>query len=345
MAISRYELKFMEWVFEIMNHGFYQKNERTGIATKRISHMVMGIDCAVDCPVLKAKKTNWDSAVEESLWIFRDGSNNIHDLRPHIWDEWADENGIVQKTYGYQVKKFDQVNRVLNDLARDPSTRRAVIDLWNNADLAEMAITPCVYTSVWDVVDGKLNVLVTSRSCDLIVGGVFNLFQYTVLCKLFARHLGVEPGIMTFVAADVHIYENQFEECNLMLKQYQTLLLVGMLKEEFEMRGKRGGRVLTNKLFKEKVKEEAMRELTDEEKSNPAAVINHSRYMAVQSVIDRVEAKTPDYDYVGVYECEPQIVLSEKTKAGDTNFFNTDISDVNVIGYQYMPFIKTKVAV
>lgn len=339
MAISRFELRAIEWIWEIMNNGYYQKNERTGIGTKRIPHMIMGIDCANDVPLIKAKKTLWKSSVEEMFWIFRDGDNNIHNLRPHIWDEWADENGIVQKTYGYQIKKFDQVNRILNDLARDPSTRRAVIDLWNNADLPEMAITPCVYTSVWDVVDGKLNALVTSRSCDLLLGGFFNMFQYTIMNKLFARHLGVEPGLLTFVAADAHIYENQFEGCNKMLQQYQVLLAIGMIVD---------GRIpekgpLTNMEFFEIVSREANKDIGE----NPdyASAVNKARFQTCEKIINEILETDEDFDFVGVYYSEPSIRIENADGSDNTDFFKTVIDDIHVDNYKSMPHIKLPVAV
>ena len=333
MSISRYEMRFMEWVFEISQNGTYQKNERTGIATKRIPHMIIAVDCKADCPILKAKETKWKSSVEEAFWIFRDGSNDIHDLRPKIWNEWADKDGIVQKTYGYQIKKFDQVNRVLNDLSKDPSTRRAVIDLWNNADLPEMAITPCVYTSTWNIMDGKLNVLVTSRSCDLLVGGVFNIFQYTVLNKLFAMHLGVEPGLLTFVAADAHIYENQFNACDKMLKQYQVLLTVGICKDSLNKS------CITNKEFIEYVRKNAKTPI--ENPTNKYEVIQSARFIAVNTMIDEILQITPDFDFVKVYDCEPSIKIEKES----SNFFDTTIDHISVENYHSMPFIKFPVAV
>ena len=338
MAISRYENQFMNWVFEIMQNGFYQKNERTGIATKRISHLVLAVDCANECPILKSKKTFWKSSVEEAFWIFRDGSNDIHDLRPHIWDKWADENGIVQKTYGYQIKKYDQVNRILNDLAKDPSTRRAVIDLWNNADLPEMSITPCVYTSVWDIVDGKLNVLVTSRSCDLLVGGVFNIFQYTVLNKLFARHLGVKPGLLTFVAADAHIYENQFDGCDKMLKQYQTLIGVGIVSDLTQDES------LTNEKFIDYVTNESAKDL-DPSESGPAEIINNRRFKAIKSVIDTTLESDKDFDFIKAYNSDPYIVIDGNEESGNTDFFKTVIDDIHVEDYYSMPKVDFPVAV
>lgn len=338
MSISRYEYQFMNWVFDIMQNGFYQKNERTGIATRRISHMVLAVDCATECPLLKSKHTFWKSSVEEAFWIFRDGSNDIHDLRPHIWDDWADENGIVQKTYGYQIKKYDQVNRVLNDLAKDSSTRRAVIDLWNNADLPEMSITPCVYTSTWDVVDNKLNVLVVSRSCDILVGGVFNIFQYTVLNKLFAKHLGVEPGILTFVAADAHIYENQFEGCKQMIGQYRVLLSVGQIRDRyFASKKEEDPEEFTNETFLKTLEALANGSLDDDEFD----VASVTFFAAINEYVKTLMEKDPTFDFVKVYDCEPKLEITSE----GTNFFDTTIDDVKVEDYYHMQRIDFPVAV
>lgn len=225
--ISRYEYQFMNLAVNIIKTGYYEKNERTGVGVRRISHGILQCDLSKEFPILTSKKCFWKSAIEEILWIYRDQSNNIKDLRPHIWDQWANEDGSIGKAYGYQVKQFSQVDYILNNLEKDHSTRRAVMDLWNFADLPEMNLTPCVYTSVWDVVEDKLNVLVTSRSCDLLVGGVFNVIQYSALCHMFARHLGVEPGCITFVAADAHIYENQIDGFAKWLQNYRNEIACG----------------------------------------------------------------------------------------------------------------------
>lgn len=143
-------------------------------------------------------------------------SNNIHDLNAHIWDEWADEQGSIGKAYGYQVAKevrvskeesyVNQVSYVLDRLQKDSSDRRAVIDLWNVDDIGDMRLCPCCYSSIWTVIDGKLNCMLIQRSADYLVGVPFNTTQYAVLTHLFARHLGIKPGILTHCMADAHIY-------------------------------------------------------------------------------------------------------------------------------------------
>lgn len=350
-GVSRYEHQFMNWVYEIMNNGYYQMNERTKVATKRVSHAIIAVDCNEECPVLKSKKTLWKSSIHELFWIFRDGSNDIHDLKPHIWDDWADENGIVQKTYGYQIREYDQVNRVLNDLARDPSTRRAVIDLWNNADLPEMSITPCVYTSVWDVVDGKLNVLVTSRSCDFLVGGVFNIFQYTMLCKLFAKHLGLTPGIMTFVAADCNIYADQFDGCRRMMRNYQVILGVGRYKEFIENKKKEnpnGFFSVTSENFVKWVYAQYISVSNmDEKDMDEEQKIKKGTFGTMKETIEECLKEDPEIDFVKIYECEPEIELTfgEEDPEKKWTFFDSKIEDVHVRNYSSMPRINFPVAV
>jgi len=218
---NAYEKQYMDILKDIRDNGFEQKNERTGVATRRIPHAVICVDLQKEFPILKKKQVFWKSAIEEILWTMQKQSNNIKDLRPHIWDQWADENGSIGKAYGYQVKMFKQVDYVLDRLAKDSSDRRAVIDLWNAHDLAEMNLVPCCYTSVWNIINGKLNCLLTQRSADFPVGVPFNTTQYAALTHLFARHLGVVPGQLTHVMADAHIYVNQLDGVNEMIRRFE----------------------------------------------------------------------------------------------------------------------------
>lgn len=345
MAISRFESKYMEWLFEIMQNGHFQMNERTGVATKRIPHLVMGIDCATEVPIIKSRKVFWNSAIEEAFWIFRDGSNDIHDLRPHIWDDWADENGIVQKTYGYQIKKFDQVNGMLSKLADDPSTRRALLNLWNCEDVPEMAITPCVYTSVWNVIDGKLNAMVHSRSCDITVGGIFNLFQYYSLVHMFARHLGVQPGLMTFTAADAHIYEDQFESTNKLFRQYQTLLLTGMWLESVRKvtaEDTFDGLNVEFRNWVKKTKDAAMEEMETQKAENdgmidPSLLVQASQFEKVNMVLE----ENPNINPIEIYLTDPKLVIDNEDVPC---FFDRKIEECHLVDYKSMPKIDFPVA-
>lgn len=216
----RYEDQYIKILQTILEDGHEQLNERTGVVTKRIPHAVISVDLQKEFPILTTKKVFWKSSIEEILWIMQQQSNNIHDLRPHIWDQWADETGSIGKAYGYQIKKYDQVNYVLDRLSKDSSDRRAVIDLWNHGDLKEMNLVPCCYTTVWTVIGNKLNCLLTQRSADFPVGVPFNTTQYAALTYLFARHLGIEVGQITHVMADAHIYADQIDGVKEQLRRY-----------------------------------------------------------------------------------------------------------------------------
>jgi len=211
-----YETQYMEIAQTIMTKGYHQMNQRTGVSTYRIPHAVMTVDLEKEFPILKSKFVTWKSALQEILWIMQKQSNDVNTLGNHIWDAWADENGSIGKAYGYQVAKQvigedgtvykSQADYVLTRLAKDTSDRRCVINLWDVDDLHEMALTPCCYSSVWTVVDGKLNCMLVQRSADFLVGVPFNTTQYAMLTHLFARHLGIGVGTLTHVMADAHIY-------------------------------------------------------------------------------------------------------------------------------------------
>lgn len=210
-----YESQYMEIAQTIMTKGYLQMNQRTGVGTYRIPHAVMTVDLEKEFPILKSKFVTWKSALQEILWIMQKQSNDINKLGNHIWDAWADETGSIGAAYGYQVAKpvtengitYDnQVDYVLRRLANDSSDRRAVINLWDVDDLQDMALTPCCYSSVWTIVNGKLNCMLVQRSADFLVGVPFNTTQYAILTHLFARHLGIGVGTLTHVMADAHIY-------------------------------------------------------------------------------------------------------------------------------------------
>lgn len=221
--LESYEKQYLSILSNIYFNGFEDgTNERTGVATKRLPNQIIKVDLKEEFPILKSKTVMWKSAIEEILWIMRDRSNNIKDLRPHIWDEWADKNGSIGKAYGYQVNNPvrikvkgeireypSQVHYVLGRLKEDPSDRRCIITIWNTRDLEEMNLVPCCHTSTWNLDGGRLNCLLDQRSGDFPVGVPFNTTQYAALTYFFARHLGVEPGILLHVIADAHIYDRQ----------------------------------------------------------------------------------------------------------------------------------------
>lgn len=242
--LTPYEVQYIEILKDVINSGYRQMNMRTSIETIRIPHAVITVDLQEEFPILKCKHVNWKTALKEILWIMRQQSNNIHSLDAHIWDDWADENGSIGKSYGYQVAKEvvcdgitypSQVHYVLNRLSMDSSDRRAVIDLWNVDDLNEMNLVPCCYSSIWTVIDNKLNCLLVQRSADYLVGVPFNTTQYAFLTHMFARHLGVEVGRLTHVMADCHIYcyDSHLNGAEKMISNYQKYDNLNMISRSY----------------------------------------------------------------------------------------------------------------
>ncbi len=166
-------------------------------------------------PIITLRRTFWKSALDELLWIWQKKSNNTHDLKSRIWDAWADESGSIGKAYGYQLGveyKFgegmnDQVNHVLHQLRHDPASRRIMTNIYNFADLSEMALAPCAYSMTFNVTGNKLNAILNQRSQDILAANAWNVSQYAFLLLIFAHASGFEAGELVHVIADAHIYD------------------------------------------------------------------------------------------------------------------------------------------
>jgi thymidylate synthase len=176
-------------------------------------------DLRKEFPALTLRKTGLKSAMDEILWIWQRKSNNIHDLKPHIWDEWADEDGSIGKAYGYQMGvkhiykegEFDQIDRVLYDLKNNPYSRRIMTNLYVHQDLHEMNLYPCAYSMTFNVTGNKLNAILNQRSNDMLVANGWNVCQYAVLTHLMARCAGLEVGEFVHVIADAHVYDRHVD--------------------------------------------------------------------------------------------------------------------------------------
>ena len=183
--------------------------------TVKLFGVVNRYDLSEEFPILTIRRTFWKSAVDELLWIWQKKSNNVRELRGHVWDAWADETGSIGKAYGYQLGvkykfpegEFDQVDRVLYDLRNNPASRRILTSLYNFADLSEMALYPCAYSMTFNVSGNTLNAILNQRSQDMLTANNWNVCQYAVLVHMFARAAGLEPGELVHVIADAHIYD------------------------------------------------------------------------------------------------------------------------------------------
>ena len=177
--------------------------------------LVNRYDLSVEFPALTIRRTALKSAVDELLWIWQKKSNRVSELKSHIWDAWAGEDGTIGKAYGYQLGKkhkykegmFDQVDRVIFDLKNNPTSRRIMTNIYNHEELSEMGLYPCAYSVTFNVSGNKLNAILNQRSQDMLTANGWNTCQYAVLVHMMAQVTGFEVGELVHVIADAHIYD------------------------------------------------------------------------------------------------------------------------------------------
>jgi len=178
-------------------------------------------DLSKEFPALTLRKTGIKSCTDEILWIWQKKSNNIKDLKPKIWDSWADEDGSIGKAYGYQLGvkhqykegMMDQVDRVIFDLKNNPYSRRIMTNIYVHQDLHEMNLYPCAYSMTFNVTKSpnsdklRLNAILNQRSQDILAANNWNVCQYAVLIHMLAQVCDMEVGEFVHVIADAHIYD------------------------------------------------------------------------------------------------------------------------------------------
>ena len=211
--MSSADTQYLDMVERILKQGYYSNN-RTGIPTYKLPHQIFQFDLEKEFPILTTKFVAFKTAVKEILWIWQLQSNDVRELQKmncHVWDEWMRPDGTIGKAYGYQIRKYKQVDHLLDMLRHDPQNRRMIVTLWNIDDLPDMALQPCAFQTLWDVSDGRLNCMLVQRSGDMGLGVPFNMTQYAVLIHLIAQTVGLKPGLFTHVINNAHIYENHVE--------------------------------------------------------------------------------------------------------------------------------------
>ncbi len=221
--MSKADKIFVEMCKDIIENGWSDEGldvrpkweDGTPAHTVKKFGVVNRYNLAEEFPILTLRPTYLKSAIDEILWIWQKKSNNIKDLKSHIWDEWADENGSIGKAYGYQMGikhkykegEFDQVDRVLFDLKNNPQSRRIMTNIYVHQDLNEMNLYPCAYSMTFNVTGNKLNTILNQRSQDTLTANSWNVCQYAVLTHMFAQVSGLEVGEFVHVIADAHIYD------------------------------------------------------------------------------------------------------------------------------------------
>lgn len=216
---------FMRHVYE---HGV-TKTDRTGTGTRSVFGYQMRFDLSQGFPLVTTKKLHTKSIFIELLWFLR-GDSNVRWLQERgvtIWDEWADANGDLGPVYGVQWRSWptpdgrhiDQISQLLDQIRRNPDSRRLIVSAWNVADIPRMALPPCHALIQFYVADGKLSCQLYQRSADIFLGVPFNIASYALLTHLVAQQCDLDVGEFIWTGGDCHIYSNHFEQVELQLSR------------------------------------------------------------------------------------------------------------------------------
>ena len=221
--MSKADVIFVDMCHDIIENGFSSEGQKvrpvwedgTPAHTIKKFGVVNRYNLQEEFPALTLRPTPIKSATDELLWIWQKKSNDIHDLNSKIWDSWADENGLIGKAYGYQMKVkyqfgqgvMDQVDNVIWQLKNQPYSRRILTNIYNFSDLSEMGLEPCAYSMTFNVTGDTLNGILNQRSQDILAANNWNVVQYSILLMMLAQVTGFKPGEFVHVIADAHIYD------------------------------------------------------------------------------------------------------------------------------------------
>ncbi|MGB8338298.1 MAG: thymidylate synthase [Burkholderiales bacterium] len=212
---------YLDLMQYVLDHGT-QKSDRTGTGTISVFGYQVRFDLAKGFPLVTTKKCHMKSIVHELLW-FLQGAGNIDYLKQHkvtIWDEWADAQGNLGPVYGVQWRAWpapdgrhiDQIKQVVEQIKKNPDSRRLIVSAWNVADIDKMALAPCHALFQFYVADGKLSCQLYQRSADIFLGVPFNIASYALLTMMVAQVCGLKPGDFVLTFGDAHLYVNHLDQ-------------------------------------------------------------------------------------------------------------------------------------
>lgn len=248
---------YLDYMQKIMDEGTF-KGDRTGTGTLSIFGHQMRFNLQEGFPLVTTKKCHIRSIIHELLWFIA-GDTNIKyltDNKVTIWDEWADENGDLGPVYGKQWRSWptssgnsiDQLSLVIEQIKKEPNSRRMIVSAWNVAELDKMALAPCHAFFQFYVADGKLSCQLYQRSADSFLGVPFNIASYALLVHMVAQQCDLEVGDFVWTGGDCHIYTNHFEQVKTQLSREPRALPKLIIKrkpdsifdykfEDFEIEG------------------------------------------------------------------------------------------------------------
>lgn len=214
---------YLDLVQRIIDEGT-EKSDRTGTGTRSVFGHQMRFDLNAGFPLVTTKKIHTRSVFGELLWFLR-GDTNVAWLQERgisIWDEWADANGDLGPIYGRQWRAwqtpnggyFDQIAQVVEQIRRDPDSRRHLVTAWNVADIPQMALPPCHAMFQFYVADDRLSCQLYQRSADVFLGVPFNIASYALLTHMVAQVCGLGVGDFVQTLGDAHLYLNHLDQAN-----------------------------------------------------------------------------------------------------------------------------------
>ena len=219
---------YLDLLRHVLEQGS-EKTDRTGTGTRSVFGWQMRFDLNVGFPLVTTKKLHLKSIVHELIWFLR-GDTNIDYLKQHgvrIWDEWADAEGNLGPVYGQQWRAWptadggvvDQIAWVVQEIRRNPDSRRLIVNSWNVGELPKMALMPCHTLFQFYVADGKLSCQLYQRSGDIFLGVPFNIASYALLTHMVAQVCGLGVGDFVHTLGDAHLYNNHIEQAKLQLSR------------------------------------------------------------------------------------------------------------------------------
>jgi thymidylate synthase len=213
--------QYLHLVRDILDHGT-PKSDRTGTGTLSLFGRQIRFDLGAGFPLVTTKKVHLRSIIIELLWFLRGDTNvrYLNENRVTIWDEWADANGELGPVYGYQWRSWpapngehiDQITAVIEQIKRNPDSRRHIVSAWNVADIDRMALAPCHALFQFYVANGKLSCQLYQRSADVFLGVPFNIASYALLTMMVAQVCNLAPGDFVHTFGDVHLYSNHLDQ-------------------------------------------------------------------------------------------------------------------------------------
>lgn len=220
--------QYLDLMEHVLNNGT-EKSDRTGTGTISVFGHQMRFDLEKGFPVLTTKKLHLRSIIHELLWFLK-GETNIRYLRENgvtIWDEWANEAGELGPVYGSQWRSWpaadgrhiDQIQQVLDQIRKNPDSRRLIVSAWNVGEIDKMALPPCHAFFQFYVAEGRLSCQLYQRSCDIFLGVPFNIASYALLTMMVAQVCDLRPGDFVWTGGDCHLYTNHIEQTKLQLSR------------------------------------------------------------------------------------------------------------------------------